>query len=270
MECSNELIAALLSDYVSGHLASDEEDNVRAHIAECPVCRDSLRTIGLMTPQGNPALKSHPAKDVLSLYYHDRDQLAPLIAEMVHEHLSHCQECSAELAILDDMERELRGSVSGATTSQGQKSRLMSQYGRYVAYAAAACLLLMVGYRVMVTEDQSGSTSVTYRLSESVRSGSAVSEVRRTTATENLVFEVPFYHARDENDYSAHIADAQGQMQIANAERIEFPEKGMLSIRVPSAKLNDGDYQLIVRESKRGTAGEATQSYYPFRLSTHD
>lgn len=266
VECSNEQIAALLSDYFSGHLGSTDEERVQTHIVTCTVCRDSLRIMTLMASQGNAGRHSHPSKDTLGLYYHDRARLTPVIAEMVREHLARCKECSAELAILNDLECELRDSVSDTAHEGGKIGQLVSRYGRYVAYAAAACLLLMVGYRVMTTEDQMSPTSVTYRLSESVRSESTLPVVGRTTGTEIIVFEIPYYHARSENNYSVAVTDAQGRATIANASRVDFPQPGLLLVHLPSAALRDGEYRLVLKETKKGTSGDSTQAYFPFRL----
>lgn len=270
MECTNEQIAALLSDYFSGHLSTAETDTVRAHLATCQVCRESLQAMSLLAPNGIAGGRSHPSKNALAQFYRDRSGLTSEIAALLEKHVAGCRECAAELAILDDMERELRGSVSGVVHSERWIQTFVHRYGRYAAYAAAACLLISVGYRILTTEDRDGGRIQIYQLTESTRAGSRPVEIRREAGISNVVFDVQFYHLRAENDYSAALVDAHGQQVAAEVDRLDFPQVRRIHVHMRLIGVPVGEYQLVIRESKRGSTAQPSQTYYPFELLTAD
>lgn len=266
MECTSEQIAALLSDYFSGHLSTAEMDMVRAHLATCQVCRESLQTMSLLAPRGIAGAKPHPAKSALAQFYHDRSSLSPEIAALMEKHVAGCRECAAELAILDDMERELRGSVSGAGQAEGWIPSLVHRYGRYVAYTAAACLLISVGFRVLMTEDRLQDNPQVYQLAQSTRAGGRIVEIQRESGQQTAILEVSFYHARDEYDYSATLIDGKGNHVGADVGQLSFPASGRILIELRLTDLSAGDYQLMITETRRDLTGQPSQTYYPFRL----
>lgn len=266
VECTNEQIGSLLSDYFSGHLSSAESETVRAHLATCPLCRESLQTMTILSPDGLSGQRSHPAKFVLAQYYHDRGRLNPVISALIEKHLAECRDCAAELGILDDMERELRSSVGRSEHTGGGIHSLVSRYGRYVAYSAAACLLISVGYRVLVTEDREREQPQVYQLTESTRAGGPIVEIRRDRGQPSVVLEVPFYHARDENDYSATVIDGPGNQVGVTVDRLIFPASGRILVHVRLTESPPGEYQLVIIESRRDLTGQPSQSYFPFRL----
>lgn len=266
MECTDEQIGILLSDYFSGHLGSAESEMVRGHLAACQRCRELLQTMRILAPDGLSGQRSHPSKVVLAQYYHDRTRLTAEISALMERHLAECRDCAAELAILDDMERELRSTVARSEPTVGVIHSLVSRYGRYVAYAAAACLLISVGFRVLVTEDREREQPQVYQLAESTRAGGQIVEIRRDRGPQGVVFEAPFYHARAENDYSATIIDGQGNRVDAKADRLSFPASGRIIAHVRLTDLPPGEYQLVITEMRRDRSGQPSQSYYPFRL----
>lgn len=266
MECTNEQIGTLISDYFSGHLSPAESEVVREHLAECQLCRESLQTMTILAPNGSAGQLSHPSKAVLAQYYHDRARMSPAISELITIHLATCNDCAAELNILDDMERELRGSVARQEQTGGRLHSLVGRYGRYLAYAAAACLLISVGYRVLVTEDRQGEQPQVYQLAQSTRAGGRVVEIHRERGQQASMLEVSFYHARDEYDYSATLIDGKGNQVGADVGQPSFPAPGRILIELRLADLSAGDYQLMITESRRDLTGQPSQTYYPFRL----
>lgn len=268
VECRNDEIASLLPDYFSGHLGNDNLRRVEAHLQECGVCRDSVKTMSLLAYSGDTGRASHPAKHVLALYYRNPSLLPDGIAERIAAHLAGCRDCAGEIAILEEMENELRRSVGGPVETESVIHRLTVRYGRWAAYAAAACLLAMVGFRVLVTEDTGGGSAPVYQLAEARRGDASPSAITRPAGAAALRFAVPFYHLRAENDYTVYITDAQGQTTQARAMKIDFPEPGRLLVRFDAEHIPDGDWQLVVKESRRGAAADSTVAYFPFRLST--
>jgi hypothetical protein len=222
--------------------------------------------MSLLAPNGVTGAKSHPAKGALAQFYRDRSNLTPEIAALMEKHVAGCRECAAELAILEEMERELRGSVSGTVHTQGRIQSLVHRYGRYVAYAAAACLLISVGYRVLTTEDRDGSQIQIYQLTESTRAGSRPVEIRHKLGESNVVFDVPFYHMRAENDYTAALLDSHGQEVAAAVVRLSFSQVGRIHVHMRLTDVPTGEYLLVIRESKRGSTSQPSQTYYPFQL----
>lgn len=263
MECTDEQIGILLSDYFSGHLGSAESEMVRGHLAACQLCRESLQTMTILSPNGLSGQRSHPSKVVLAQYYHDRTRLTAEVSALMERHLAECRDCAAELAILNDMERELRSSVA---RPEHTGAKAQSLVGRYVAYAAAACLLIAVGYRVLVTEDSQREQSRVYQLAESTRAGGQMVEIRRDGGSQDVVLEAPFYHARAEYDYTATIIDVRGRQVGAKTDRLSFPASGRILAHVRLTDLPPGEYQLVITESRRDRSGQPSQSHYPFRL----
>lgn len=266
MECTDEQIGTHLSDYFSGHLSSAESEMVRGHIAACQLCRESLQTMAILVPHGMSGHGSHPSKVVLAQYYHDRTRLTAEISALMERHLAECRDCAAELAILNDMERELRSSVTRPEQTGAKVHSLVGRYGRYLAYAAAASLLISVGYRVFVTEDREHEQPRVYQLAESTRASGQTIEIRRDSGTQNVVLEAPFYHARAEYDYSAVIIDGKGKQVGAKADRLSFPASGRILVHVRLTELSPGEYQLVITESRRDLSSQPSQSHFPFRL----
>jgi hypothetical protein len=139
-----------------------------------------------------------------------------------------------------------------------------------VAYAAAACLLVYFGYRVMITEDQPGPNELVIQLAETSRSQGPTLQVSRTKMARTLVFVIRYYHAPNEYEYSAQIIDQDSRHVMASPVDIAFPEAGVLRATVPSRKLADGEYQLVLRESRRADPGAFTETFYPFQLKSVD
>lgn len=266
VECTDEQIAILLTDYFSGHLGAVESERVRGHLATCQLCSESLQSMAILAPHGLSGKRSHPSKVVLAQYYHDRTSLAPEISELVEKHLVACRDCAAELAILDDLERELRGSVARPDQTGASIHSLVGRYGRYVAYAAVACLLISVGYRVLLTEDREREQPPQYQLAEATRTGGQIVEIRREGGQQSAILEAPFYHARNENVYSATIIDGQGKQISVKVDRLSFPASGRILVHVRLTELPPGEYQLVITESRRNLSGQPSQSHYPFRL----
>lgn len=266
VECTDEKIGILISDYFSGHLNAAEAELVTGHLAVCQLCRESLQTMTMLAPDGSAGRLSHPSKSVLAQYHQGRQQLDPVMSTLLEQHLAKCRDCAAELTILDDMERELRASLTGREQDGGRIQSLVGRFGRYVAYAAAACLLLTVGYRVLVTEDRERDQSRVYQLSESTRSSGEIVEIRQDANAKSVVLEVTFYHARAENDYSATLTDAEGAPADAKVVRLSFPSPDQILVQAQISDLQPGEYQLVITESRRDRSAPPSQTFFPFRV----
>ncbi len=268
MACANEQLSSLLSDYFSGHLPPADLAQVEAHLKSCPECRESVRMMTLMSPAIDHGQQSHPAKSLLMQYYRNPDTLQDDLGILIRDHLATCRDCSAELEWLNQTETELVESLKTGQDGRDRIVPLVARYGRYVAYAAAACLLVMVGSRVMQDDQIQPTPQVIYRLHEAVRGTGDATEVRRTDGAKTLRFELPYYHNSDEYGYSVYILDSTTRSRRASASRIQFPQGGRLYAECRSAELPDGDYQVVVEEIARIAARDTTVTFFPFRLIT--
>lgn len=112
MNCEKPEIEVLLPDYYTGHLAADQEQEVRSHLEECRSCRESLRTMSQISGQHKPLRpeggKGHFSPQLLSRYYTDPSSLDRAIIVQIEAHIKTCAECSADLKFLQESDKDFR------------------------------------------------------------------------------------------------------------------------------------------------------------------
>ncbi|MFH1686121.1 MAG: zf-HC2 domain-containing protein [bacterium] len=115
-ECSHPDIEVLLSDYYTGHLDETNTRLVKLHLSECRPCRQSLRMMaaisGKLAPPEGDDLERHYSPQLLGRFFADPRSLDAELVRRIEQHISHCDECAADLRFLQDSDKDLRSTVS--------------------------------------------------------------------------------------------------------------------------------------------------------------
>lgn len=115
MNCPDNDIFLLLSDYFTGHLSKEDVQRVEAHLQECRTCRRSLRTIVLIAGREKVGSRSseqgHFSPQLLGRYYADPGSLDPRLLQKLESHLAVCDLCSTDMAFLQDSDIDLRAVI---------------------------------------------------------------------------------------------------------------------------------------------------------------
>ncbi len=111
-KCKKPEIEILLSDYFTGHLDNNQEEQVRIHLKECKSCRTSLRMMANISGKHIPTevvvSDEHFSPQLLGRYYTNPTSLDPKLTAEIKEHLKYCKECTADIAFLHESDSDLR------------------------------------------------------------------------------------------------------------------------------------------------------------------
>jgi hypothetical protein len=274
MACTDTKLADLLADYWSGALEDHERQLVEAHLAGCESCREKLRVVELMYGRSRPEAGSgHPPRDSLIAFYMRPGDLDDEVVAGLRAHLDDCDECRREFGFLTDMERDLRASLAAAPGVAVPRvsfaDRLRSIFWRPALGYVLVLLLLYPATRwLLAPESETPSPNPPVELRELLRSPTDAPVVDRRADDPVVRLRVPFYHLADKKAYRWTVCDDTGDKEYDVQVISTFDEPGTINVLLNTAGLNDGKYQLVLREIDREDPDDISVSQFPLQITT--
>ena len=112
VNCTQPEIELHLSDYFTGHLDKEKEEQVRHHLNNCKSCRTSLRLMsnisGKYVTAETLVSDEHFSPQLLGRYYSNPISLDIKLKTQIENHLKQCQECAADISFLQESDSNLR------------------------------------------------------------------------------------------------------------------------------------------------------------------
>lgn len=133
-----------LPDLGSGLLDSETQANVRAHVDDCPACRDWLATHDLLLgalSQGQLRDDDHPSSEVLALCVVRPEELREPGREELRDHLVRCSTCREAVALVGNVVHQARPGEEGARPPIASRSRRPLYRSRLLAAGLAILVL---------------------------------------------------------------------------------------------------------------------------------
>lgn len=201
--------------------------------------------------------------------------------EAFEDHFFDCSECAADVkttAVLIDNVREVlftATEVKKAPSREPRTAGFLSWWKPAYSFAAVAVLLVTVGYQNLVTIPnlrQSSATEPQTLTSYSFVTAGSRGEggVQISVPTQSpfgIYFDIPGDPSY--SSYSAEVVTQAGQTKLSVPVSAE-QTKDTVQLLVPGGLLSDGQYDLVIRGYKTGSAANAGQEIIrlPFLLRT--
>jgi hypothetical protein len=264
----------MLSDYFSGHLAEDKRQTVEEHLAQCATCRQSLATMQVLRAAGDTQSHNdhHPASELLTQFYENRDALDTGTVTEIEQHLQTCDECRQILDFLTDLEQQLRDSVRCESPVPSLSERLKMLLKRPALAFSLTAVLIVAGagliYQLSRVPGTAEGPKRVYRLQESLRGDEQITEIERPDLSATVAVQVPYYTTPDDVEYRFVVRDADETRTLPADISADYSQKGVIALEVATASLADGRYTLLLLEIRGAGPPDTTRTRYPFKLRT--
>jgi hypothetical protein len=286
-QCREKGMADLLPWYVSKSLSETEMIRVEHHLAECPSCVKELDNIlwiseGLYTKAvENSAM--HINSRLLTIYSESKKDLKKEITHRIEDHLSSCQQCSAELEVLNKVNQSLDDSKAEPFVG-GIVQKIREFFAKPVLKPAYAYILILAllypAWLGLFKRDSSQG-----KISEPVNIGSifvleqdnqrAAGEQLNTIALDKTFslfafsFVLPIKD-HEKNIYQASVSNNENKV-IWQDENVKFVDQfGTVIIVFPQKYFAAGKYILTVIEKQKQSNKVMNKYLFNFSLLTKD
>jgi hypothetical protein len=275
VRCTDPTMAALMTDYQSGHLDAATRIAVEQHLRGCSECRETLELMralsGKKLDDTFPA-GGHPMWALLAAYYENPGGLDSSLHDRVAEHLKSCPECASDVEFMSDLERDLRASVR--VSQQGvplsaRVHRFIRALMRPPVFAAAA-VIVAVGVTAILFQAHKRPESIvpTIEIAAVMRGTNGLTSVERKPADRQAILVVPFGLRAQDRDYNFFVARTETLQPLSSLQQTEAKSPGTVALVFNHTGLPDGRYAVLIFEMSRTSPPDTARTIFPFQLNT--